>query len=402
MADTLFVRLHADGVEWVEFDGYGRELTAGAGSDETCREQYGGFAGDVVVIVPGEDVLLTSASVPSRQHRQIVQAVPYVVEEELATDVEHCFFAIGPHLADGSVAVAVVSEQRLVDWLHRIEALGLVATVVVPENELVCGGADGATIVIDGDRVHTGSPAHRGLTTGLAELPLVMSLLEQAVSATIHVHADDRPALERPLSEIEASGLTTEVIESDVSGFRQLVSLFDATRTNLLQGRYKVEVERSPASTVWRSVALLAGVTFVLHILMLTGQGWYLASRAAHYEDQARALYQSVFPQERNVRDIRRRWNAHLGRSTGGETGQFLELFALSSRGLGPAGLTLENVNFNESRGDLIMQVIGPRSETLVQYAQQLAGQGLNAEIGTISQQDNSVRGSIKVKAAGA
>ena len=78
-----------------------------------------------------------------------------------------------------------------------------------------------------------------------------------------------------------------------------------------------------------------------------------------------------------------------------------MALFAQSSRGLMSAGLTLSNVNFNESRGDLILQVEGRRSEELVQYTQQLTGQGLSAEIGTITQENDGVRGSIKVKAGG-
>ena len=66
------------------------------------------------------------------------------------------------------------------------------------------------------------------------------------------------------------------------------------------------------------------------------------------------------------------------------------------------AGLTLNNVNFNESRGDLVLQVLGSRSEALVEYTQQLSGKGLDAEIGTITQEGDGVRGSIRVKLRGA
>ena len=66
------------------------------------------------------------------------------------------------------------------------------------------------------------------------------------------------------------------------------------------------------------------------------------------------------------------------------------------------SNLVLNNVNYNESRGDLILQLETSRSELLILFSQTLTKLGLNAEIGTINQGEDSVRGSIKVKALGA
>ena len=83
------------------------------------------------------------------------------------------------------------------------------------------------------------------------------------------------------------------------------------------------------------------------------------------------------------------------------EANLFIILLAQSSEGLDQAGLTLNNINYNEGRGDLILQLGAKRSEELVQYAQILSRAGLDAEIGTISQEGDSVRGSIKIRTAG-
>jgi len=184
------------------------------------------------------------------------------------------------------------------------------------------------------------------------------------------------------------------------SGFHRLCCEFAGTETNLLQGEFKVNEEVSSAQLVWRSVAVLAVIAVALHLATLVGQGWYFDRKSSEYEAEADALYASVFPKDRNVRDLRRRWNAHLGRSESGEN-EFLSLFAASSRGLPGAGLTLNNINFNESRGDLILQVIGKRSEELVEFTQRLTSEGLDAEIGTINQDAGTVRGSIKIRSGG-
>ena len=114
-------------------------------------------------------------------------------------------------------------------------------------------------------------------------------------------------------------------------------------------------------------------------------------------KEETRAIYAQTFPNERNVRDIRRRWNSHLGKQE--VTGNaFISLLSRSTRQLASSGLSLVNINFNESRGDLVLQVLGKQSEALVEYSQTLRGQGLEVEIGTITQDDRGVRGSIRVR----
>ncbi len=401
MSETLFLRLDHDSVEWLQFDDFGHRTASGSGSDSEIRNQFSaGFGGDVVVVVPGEDLLLTTAVVPSRQARQIAQAVPYVVEEELATDVEDCFFAIGKRVSSGAVSVSVVALEKMDEWTTRIAEMGLVATFMVSENELVT--TDAVTrVVVDGHRVHVGGANHRALTVGKADLPLAVSLLAGETDIEVLVNSDAAADIELMVSEIAASDHKVHVDQSEDGPFALLVGHFSADRTNLLQGQYQITQRRTTSGNTWRAVAGLAAAAFFLHLLLMSGQGWYLSGKATEYQSQAKALYASIFPNDRNVRDIRRRWNAHLGKSGGTGDNPFLALFSQSSRGLLAAGLTLQGVNFNESRGDLILQVMAARSEALVQYAQQLSSQGLNAEIGTISQEDNGVRGSIKVRVSG-
>ena len=75
----------------------------------------------------------------------------------------------------------------------------------------------------------------------------------------------------------------------------------------------------------------------------------------------------------------------------------FLGLFARAAVGIEPAELILQNINYNESRGDLVFQVFASSSESLVQYSEKLKAEGLSAEIGAISQERNLVRGSIRI-----
>ena len=401
MADTLFLRFWGDEFEWLIFDSSGRKKTEGLGSASEFNESFEQpFDGLAVFVAPGEEVLLTIANIPSKQHRQILQAVPYAIEEQLAVDVEDCFFSLGSRNVNDQVQVAVVERSLIRGWLDRLEALEVEFSFMTSEANLLSCDTE-ISVLIEDDRVHVRWPDGTGMTTSRVALTLMLSSAPSDFPIKVSGSESDIAASQMQLSELEASGEALSQRLVNESGFHVLCCQFSGRENNLLQGEFKVNEAVSSVQLVWRSVAVLAVMAFTLHFSTLIAQGWYLDRKASEYEVEAFALYESVFPKDRNVRDLRRRWKAHLGRSESG-VNEFISLFAVSSGGLREAGLTLNNVNFNESRGDLILQVVGERSEKLVEFTQKLTSEGLDAEIGTINQDAGTVRGSIKIRSPGA
>lgn len=401
MPESVFFRFVLEGVEWLHFSSQGQLLRGATVSETAFQSEFGSddFGGKAVCVIPGEEVLLTEANVPSTQYRQIMQAVPYVVEEQLASDPEDCFFALGDRHRDGNLAVAILALDAMHAWVKRMSSCKLPVSAMISE-VMLAKSSTPVSAVIDGDRAHVGLSKGNGITVSIKDLPMALSLIDGVDEMTLWVNREAEAGAELVVNELRTGDAELEVTVSDESPFERLCRNFNGSEINLLQGTFKVAESRTTTSMIWRSVATLFACVVILQMAVFGGQGWYLSGKAEKFEAETRAIYKSVFPNDRNVRDIRRRWNAHLGKE-GAADSQFIRLFAQSSKGLTEAGLTLSNVNFNESRGDLILQVEGPRSEALVQFTQQLSGQGLDAEIGTITQEDRGVRGSIKVRAAG-
>jgi type II secretory pathway component PulL len=76
-------------------------------------------------------------------------------------------------------------------------------------------------------------------------------------------------------------------------------------------------------------------------------------------------------------------------------------LLSQAAKSIKASGLEIQNINYSESRGDLVFQLVAQRSEQLMLYVERLSEQGIEAEIGTISQDDNRVRGSIRIRPNG-
>ena len=95
MADNLFLRLRTssageDLVEWLLQDPVSHEVRLrGSAAPAELAERFKGisWSGHTYAILQAEELLLTSATIPSKQPRQIMQAVPYAVEEKLAAAV---------------------------------------------------------------------------------------------------------------------------------------------------------------------------------------------------------------------------------------------------------------------------------------------------------------------------
>ena len=405
MAETLFILL-GDALAWQLVSPTGELLRSG--SADELASLAPDFSGEAVAVIPAAQALRTTAMVPSKQPRQIRQAVPYIVEEQLAMDVEDCAFALGGRTASGAVEVGVVSREQLQGWAESLRALEVEVLSLVSAGDLLPLD-EGATILVDGATAIIRWGEGETLTLPSAHLPLAVGLLPVEVRSrglTVYLAEEEAAAMEGQLAQLPGK---PTVIKLQQTALLWCIGNYMqgglAPPINYLQGEFRAPRRRRQAlSPVWRTAAALAAVALLLHLASLLGQGLYLSNQAGQHLDEAKALYQAVFPQDRNVRDYRRRWRAHLGHLAR-DRGEFLSLFAQSALGLTEAGLALDSVNFNASRGDLVLWVRAASSEALVAYAQSLGNDSaqskLEVEIGAIHQEAGLVSGSIRVRRGG-
>jgi len=67
----------------------------------------------IVLVLPSEDVLLTSVDIPAKQAAQIRQAAPFAIEEQLACDPAKLHIVAQRNTATGKVDIAGVERQFL-------------------------------------------------------------------------------------------------------------------------------------------------------------------------------------------------------------------------------------------------------------------------------------------------
>src|SRR6266704_1676693 len=220
-------------------------------------------AEEIIVWTPAAETLLLRASLPTRSAAKIVQALPYALEEQLIEPPERLHFAY-THEADGSLAVAVTSRERMDRWVSALAAAGLEPTRLAPVT-LSPPLADRAwTLAFAGGEIVLRCGPHAGFGGPIEPRP----------PAWLHAEAMQRRDGAAP-----------------------------AAALNLLQQRY---APRGRMSALWRAyvpaAALLAA--WLAATLVFDAVEWARLARAAGAaDDEMRALLMKSFPETRAILD---------------------------------------------------------------------------------------------------
>ena len=132
----LIVRFHdstLDDLSWAidQIDGSSVAVKWLHGSEPQLAELAKSHS-EVVLVIPQQDVYLTSYEIPDKASRQVLSSIEYQIEDQLAQDVERQHFAIGDQ-SSNPVMIAVLDKSIMQSCIDLIRKHGLVVTQIVPE-----------------------------------------------------------------------------------------------------------------------------------------------------------------------------------------------------------------------------------------------------------------------------
>lgn len=415
---TLFIRVlsvaqplsegYQIGGEWLILENDGAERGRGV-------TDYRGFAelvdpsaewlsnpANVVLIVPSEHVLGVNCEVPGRNVNQIRKALPFVVEEFVATDIEGMHLAHGGIQRNRPVHCNLIDRVLLAGWQDCFASLGIPPGFVVSEAELLPDEPDTAFALFDGDHVliKTGGQA---ATLDRANLPFALGGVEESRLRVVNGTLTDAEH-EQFHERLEVFSDTANARTDTTLGYLAHRWRSHPEAINLLQGEFSPPSTSSVDTARWRSIAVLAACWVGVALIALLAQGFWANHQASKLEAEAIALYKDIYPQDKRVTtaNVRRRTATHLGEG-GADSNEapFLSLLGVVAGSLDPKAF-LQRVTYNGNRSELGIDLIVTSYDELDRVKEALSGQGLNVEMGGAQQQeDNKVRTTLRLTAAG-
>ena len=156
--EQLLVRLGAnksDPVSWLVYSTTDDDIIASgelenADALSTLNERTGQRT--VIALAPSSEILLKWVTLPPRAGRKVIAALPFMLEEELATDISQQFFALGPKIGNEQ-AVAVVSHEKLQQWQQWLGEAELFCDTIIPDVLAVPYTEDGWSVLTLGEQL---------------------------------------------------------------------------------------------------------------------------------------------------------------------------------------------------------------------------------------------------------
>ncbi|MCP4980273.1 MAG: hypothetical protein GY935_07230 [Gammaproteobacteria bacterium] len=201
----------------------------------------------LIIVIPQQCVYLTQVDLPEKASRQVLSAIEFQVEDQLAQDIESQHFALGD-TSKNPIAIAVVARTIMERCIALAQSNGLRLVQILPELFLCPWKDDAVTLTAGHDGYLLRYGDYRGLKCNTQSLPAMLELVKRSVEVDriVYYATDDD---ETP--HLDGYTLERQPLASSHPGF------VDAPLIDLQQRDYQLSSAWQGLAKAWKWVALL-------------------------------------------------------------------------------------------------------------------------------------------------
>jgi len=403
--DILIVKIGEDSsnqASWLRLGDAIAQPTIESGPIDQAAQKAVGAR--VVGLVPSSAVLLTFAKVPTQNKQRMLNAIPFALEEELATDVENLHFALGQVDESGAVPVAVVDRELMEQWQTSFRDAGLVPDIVIPDVFALPNEAQAWNLLVESNTALLRTGEQSGVAFDAENLGFILPLLlkqnQENQPESIEVWQDEESSDLLPLNADEVE-VKSHANSQGVLGLVSKGNIDTSKAINLLQGAFSRSEQIGKYLRPWRLAASLLAVWFCISLADAVMQSSKLEAQSLALKAEAEQIYRKTFPEAKKVVKPKVQMQQKLRElAAGGDTGGVTFMRLLSDSGevfRKTNGLILRSVRYKNATLDVDLEL--PNLQTLDQLKQNLTAlETLSVEIQSAASRNNKVQGRIQIK----
>lgn len=392
MNEFLLIRLgsrHQDIIHWLVWSGSQQEVIASGELPSAAHlSELTARAGNrpVIVLVPGCDVIFRELTLPGRLNAQTSKALPFMLEDEIASDAEQLHITILSH-QNTQVQIAAVEHQQMQQWLSWLQDAGLNAQQLLPDVlVLPLPDADQWSMLQLGEQWLIRQSAWQGSVVDNSWLSVWMNSCPTL--PVLHSYTPPPPELTASW-EVSLCELPLQLLAEQLP----------AQRVDLLQGEFRKVSQWKQQWQQWRLPVILAGLCLGLFLTGQTVEYYRLQQQQQQLQQQMTSLYRTLFPAEKRVVNPRAQLKQHLqALQSAPQENSFLEQLAqLAPQLPQSAGVELQQLRFDAEKQEFRLQVTAKNFSVLDQLRTQLASV-FTAEITNMQNQGGQTSGTLIIR----
>lgn len=385
-------------IDWVLLDSNGDVIKVASKNGVNELASIARSAQQIIVLVPGEDILLTSVRLPKLSSARLAKAIPYALEDQITEESSALHFAVGRAKAGDLLPVAVVNKDKMLAWQSFItnilkETYSQVK-VFLPDVLALPWQADTLHILIDQNLALVRTGISSGFVIEREELFQILQLIlkkpNQTKPGLIHIDAPEAMTVftEKQIAQL---GVPVQMSKMPVHPLSMSAkSLSEPYPINLLQGVFLPAFKKVTLNQLIGSAFVIAGAWFVVLTLANIASYIILQRERSALDNEMHIIYNLVYPTSSlppNPKAILQKELGNLQASHADSA--FIRLINIIGPDITPlvqAGVTVKEIIFRDNQ--LILEIEAKDLSLLDKLRQSLELQGLkavvsNAERGT-------------------
>jgi general secretion pathway protein L len=401
---TYFIQLFDDQLQdcnWLRFN---ERTPAGQARQGKLTEILTEAASSrLVLILPAASVVLHKASIVAKSKSQIMAALPYALEDELANDIEQMHFAYRTIDRESGNQLVAVVDRDLVEQLHAlITRYQFESVLLLPQILMVPWQADNWSLFVQREQALLRKDLSAGYAMDLVAMPELLTT-ERELYKQQH-ESESAPELNiynfSPDQEVEGGSHLGGDSEALAVMARYWIDNPD-TGINLFQGEYQIVRPMRDLLRQWSMAAGIAVIALVIYLMNVAVDNYLLARERDGLEASMQSLYETVFNEKPagNPADNMRKKLVALG-SESGDSNNFISVILVSGKEfLADSQTSITRLRYTGN--DIEVDLETTSIEQLEKLQQKLIAASVRAELKAVSNDNCKVRGRLVVSRNG-
>ncbi|PTQ88285.1 type II secretion system protein GspL [Agitococcus lubricus] len=389
--DNLFIRIPTLGGLWQGWSRHEQTLKALSEADLEALMSAGLANVAVTVLVPTSLCLFSVVHITRQQLKQLQPSdMALLLEDQTLSPVEQLHCVCRP-LNDEQAVIVGIQQQTLQSLLEPFTASQCQLVAAIPDIFMVPSQEHSWSLLVDNSDCWLRINPHLGLRLeATAAIVLLNSAWQEYPTQRVSVYGDVPSDVQAWLSAKQ--DLTIDVVPA-VNWTQEFQQLNAKHAFNLLTGKFTVKTASS-LSGYWRYAAIFVGIAFATQLAYDSARLWHFKKVAQQTKTQSIQLYQSLFPQEQRIVNLKRQIESHLAERQ--QMGQgFMPIATRVGEVLNTQQWQTQRIDF-DSNG-LLLEVDAANLTELDKLRQQLNAQGLVAETLSANSQGTGIRGRLRI-----
>ncbi len=397
MSEFLTVRLSSEQqstIPWVVWSTEQQEVIAsGEVSGWEHLEELVSYANQrpVIALLASNDVLLTQVDIPAGAERQFDTMLPYLVEDEVAQDVDSLHFSVLSKQS-GRAQICAVERGWVQTVLQRFSAQGMPIKRLLPD-VLALPVSEHSSAAALGSQWLIRHSQSEGVVVDASWLDLYLSSYRQS-------HQDWK--LDCYSSVPESALSEVWVPQPEEMTMALLARGVVESQTNILTGEFKPKSSWGKYWKIWQRVSIAAGVLLAVTVAQQLLMVHQYEAQAEAYRAESERIFRQIFPGKKRIPTVsylKRQMSDEERRLSGDSSNEaMLPWLAALPATLGQVNdLEITSFKYDGQRQEVRVQARSSDFQPFEQARVKLS-EKFNVEQGQLNRNDNVVLGSFVLK----